>query len=68
LLALGSVALLVGGIGIANVMVISVLERRREIGVRRALGASRRHIRVQFAALPSPADTPPCGVGASPFP
>jgi putative ABC transport system permease protein len=48
LLALGSVALLVGGIGIANVMVISVLERRREIGVRRALGASRRHIRVQF--------------------
>jgi len=48
LVALGGVALLVGGIGIANVMVISVLERRREIGVRRALGASRRHIRVQF--------------------
>jgi putative ABC transport system permease protein len=48
LLALGGVALLVGGIGIANVMVISVLERRREIGVRRALGASKRHIRVQF--------------------
>ena len=41
-------ALLVGGIGIANVMVISVLERRSEIGVRRALGATRRHIRLQF--------------------
>jgi putative ABC transport system permease protein len=42
------VALLVGGVGIANVMVISVLERRAEIGVRRALGATRRHIRMQF--------------------
>jgi putative ABC transport system permease protein len=48
LLALGAVALLVGGIGIANVMVISVLERRSEIGLRRALGASRRHIAEQF--------------------
>ncbi|MGH1488855.1 MAG: ABC transporter permease [Acidimicrobiales bacterium] len=48
LLGLGGVALLVGGIGIANVMVISVLERRAEIGVRRALGATRRHIRNQF--------------------
>lgn len=48
LLALGAVALLVGGIGIANVMVISVLERRTEIGIRRALGATRRHIRLQF--------------------
>ena len=48
LLGLGGVALLVGGIGIANVMVIGVLERRTEIGVRRALGATRRHIRVQF--------------------
>ena len=37
-----------GGVGIANVMVISVLERRVEIGVRRALGATRRHIRLQF--------------------
>lgn len=48
LLALGGVSLLVGGIGIANVMVISVLERRGEIGVRRAIGATRRHIRLQF--------------------
>jgi putative ABC transport system permease protein len=47
-LGLGAVALLVGGVGIANVMVISVLERRSEIGLRRALGASRRHVGVQF--------------------
>jgi putative ABC transport system permease protein len=48
LLGLGAIAVLVGGIGIANVMVISVLERRTEIGLRRALGAARRHIAVQF--------------------
>jgi putative ABC transport system permease protein len=48
LLALGGVALLVGGIGVANTMVIAVLERRSEIGLRRALGAARRHIRIQF--------------------
>lgn len=48
LLGLGSVALLVGGVGIANIMVISVLERRGEIGLRRALGATRQHIAVQF--------------------
>jgi putative ABC transport system permease protein len=47
-LGLGAVALLVGGVGIANVMVISVLERRSEIGLRRALGAGKRHISVQF--------------------
>ena len=47
-LGLGAVALLVGGVGIANVMVISVLERRSEIGLRRALGATRRHIAIQF--------------------
>ena len=40
--------LLVGGVGIANVMVISVLERRSEVGLRRALGATRRHVGVQF--------------------
>ena len=47
-LGLGAVALLVGGVGIANVMVISVLERRPEIGLRRALGARAVHIGVQF--------------------
>jgi putative ABC transport system permease protein len=47
-LGLGAVALLVGAIGIANVMIISVLERRSEVGLRRALGARRRHIAVQF--------------------
>jgi putative ABC transport system permease protein len=47
-LGLGAVALLVGGVGIANVMVISVLERRSEVGLRRALGATRRHVSVQF--------------------
>jgi putative ABC transport system permease protein len=50
LLGLGAVALLVGAIGIANIMVISVLERRAEIGLRRALGATRRHISIQFLA------------------
>ncbi len=48
LLGLGGVALLAGGVGIANVMVIGVLERRSEIGLRRALGATRGHVRVQF--------------------
>jgi putative ABC transport system permease protein len=48
LLGLGAVALLVGGVGIANVMVIGVLERRSEIGLRRALGATRGHVRTQF--------------------
>jgi putative ABC transport system permease protein len=48
LLGLGAVALLVGGIGVANTMVISVLERRAEIGLRRALGATRGQIRAQF--------------------
>jgi putative ABC transport system permease protein len=49
-LALGGVALLVGGVGIANVMIIAVLERRAEIGLRRALGARRRHVGIQFVA------------------
>ena len=47
-LGLGAVALLVGAIGVANIMIISVLERRSEIGLRRALGATKRHIRTQF--------------------
>jgi putative ABC transport system permease protein len=47
-LGLGAVALLVGAVGVANIMVISVLERRSEIGLRRALGATRADIRIQF--------------------
>jgi putative ABC transport system permease protein len=48
MLGLAAVALLVGGVGVANTMVISVLERRSEIGLRRALGSSRGQIRAQF--------------------
>jgi putative ABC transport system permease protein len=47
-LGLGAVALLVGALGVANIMIISVLERRSEIGLRRALGATRAQIRTQF--------------------
>ncbi|HYR53336.1 MAG TPA: ABC transporter permease [Methylomirabilota bacterium] len=49
-LGLGAIALLVGGVGIANVMFVSVLERRSEIGLRRALGATRGHVALQFLA------------------
>jgi putative ABC transport system permease protein len=47
-LGLGAVALLVGAVGVANIMIISVLERRQEIGLRRALGATKGQIRIQF--------------------
>ena len=47
-LGLGAVSLLVGAVGVANIMIISVLERRSEIGLRHALGATKGHIRLQF--------------------
>ena len=50
LLGLGAIALVVGALGIANVMVMAIIQRRREIGLRRALGATRRHIAIQFTA------------------
>jgi len=69
LVGLGAVALLVGGIGVANTMIISVLERRREIGLRRALGATRRHIRTQFLTeallLSALGGVAGCGLGAA---
>jgi putative ABC transport system permease protein len=50
LLGLGAIALIVGAVGIANVMVMAIIQRRTEIGLRRALGATRRHIAIQFTA------------------
>src|SRR5262249_61472301 len=61
-LGLGAVALLIGGVGVANVMVISVLERRGEIGLRRALGATRSHVGTPFP----PQALPPAGLRAPP--
>jgi putative ABC transport system permease protein len=49
-LGLGVVALIVGAVGVANIMIISVLKRRSEIGLRRALGATKAEIRTQFLA------------------
>ena len=69
-LGLGAVALLVGAVGVANIMVISVLERRSEIGLRRALGATRGHIRIQFLARRScsPCSAASSGSASAPLP
>ena len=50
MLGIAGVALVVGGIGVANTMIIAIVERRNEIGLRRALGATRRHVAMQFLA------------------
>ena len=48
LTSIAAISLLVGGIGIMNIMLASVIERTREIGIRRAMGATRKHIVAQF--------------------
>src|SRR5262249_2212133 len=65
-LGLGAVALLVGAVGVANIMVISGLERRSEIGLRRALVATKAHIRTQFLAHPILLALTPCAPAPRP--